>query len=70
MEGKMSKNTWKDADHHIMPKEIQRELFGTIVNDTTIEVTGAEHVQLHRDISEIGAFAALARHEARKAQGD
>ncbi len=60
------KKTWPDGDHHILPKQTQKKLFSRIVNDTTIHVTGEEHVKLHQDINEIGPYGALSRHEIRK----
>ncbi|GAH02440.1 unnamed protein product [marine sediment metagenome] len=62
----MAKKTWKDGDHHILPKRIQKKNFSKIVNETTIPVSGEEHVKIHRDIKDIGPFGALARHEIRK----
>jgi len=44
-----------------------KKYFSRIVNDNTIPLSGEEHVQIHRDIDEIGAFGALARREIRKA---
>ena len=61
------KKTWKGGDHHILPKSIQKKNFSRLVNDTTIHVSGEEHVKLHRDVKEIGPYGALARHEIRKA---
>lgn len=61
------KNTWKDGEHHPLPKSVQKKYFGRIVNDRTIHVSGEDHVKIHRDIKEIGPYGALARHEIRKA---
>ena len=63
------KKTWRDGDHHILPKKTQKKLFSRIVNETTIHVTGEEHVKLHQDIREIGPYGTLTRHEIRKALG-
>ena len=60
------KKTWSDGNHHILPQETQKELFGQIVNETTIHVSGPEHVKLHQDINEIGPYGALMRYEIRK----
>ena len=61
------KKTWKDGDHHILPKSIQKKYFSRLINDTTIHVSGEDHVKLHRDINEVGPYGALSRHEIRKA---
>ena len=63
----MAKKTWEDGKHHILPKRVQKKYFGRIVNETTVPVTGKDHVKLHRDIKEAGPYGALARHEIRKA---
>jgi len=61
------KETWKDGDHHILPKSIQKKYFSKLVNNTTIHASGKDHVKLHKDIKEVGPFGALSRHEIRKA---
>ena len=66
MEDKVKK-TWKDGDHHILPKNVQKKYFSTVVNDTTVHVSGKDHVKLHKDIKEVGPYGALSSHEIRKA---
>ena len=63
----MAKRTWSDGKHHILPKSIQKKYFSKPVNETTIRLTGKEHVKIHQDIKEVGPFGALAKHEIRKA---
>jgi hypothetical protein len=63
----MAKRTWKDGKHHILPKRVQKRYFSRQVNDTTIPVSGEEHVKIHQDIKKVGPYGALARHEIRKA---
>lgn len=63
----MAKRTWKDGDHHIIPKEnwttdLEEHLF----DDMTIHLSGEDHVQIHRDEREVGPYGSLTRHAKRK----
>ena len=62
----MPKKTWKDTKgHHLVPQAqtkkspIQKEMWG----DITVPMSGEDHVQMHKDIREVGPIGGLARYE-------
>lgn len=57
----MARKTWKDSEHHLLPKSIQRKTSGQVWNNRTVPLSGERHVQAHRDIRKYSVIGHIAR---------
>ena len=67
----MRKTTWPNTKgHHILPhapKYRRTPLSEALHNESPkIPLSGEEHVQMHRDIKEVGPIGSLARYDRRR----
>ncbi|MBM3301083.1 MAG: hypothetical protein FJY85_14150 [Deltaproteobacteria bacterium] len=64
----MRKRTWKATKgHHIVPKQTwTAPIHEVLYDDLTVPLSGEEHVQMHRDIKEVGVPGSLARYDVRR----
>ena len=69
----MGKNTWKPGKHHPIPEgsDFAKEnpkLYDATYKNLTIDMSGEEHVQAHRDEREVGPIGSIARYDKRRLQ--